>query len=93
MYIHYALVNCSLWNNEQPENTGRSLWPIFHGLVILLNICNTIRHIYFILLGIYLSNLDEWVTVILQMTSYYRQVSVTYIFHGWVILAYNSNTI
>ena len=44
---------------------------LFHGPVILLNISNTIRHIYIIhgLMG----------SVELQMTSYYRQVSMTYI--------------
>ena len=55
MYIHHALVNRSLWNkevyrslwnNEQPQTICRTLWPIFHSPVILLNISNTISHNY-----------------------------------------------
>ena len=49
MNLHHTSDIGSVWHNEWPHNTSRSIWPIYHGSVILLNISNPIWCIYIIL--------------------------------------------
>ena len=48
LYFGYWL-SMTLCHNEWPHNISRSVWPIFHGPVILLNISNTVWWIYIVL--------------------------------------------
>ena len=91
LYLEYYLLDkchtwdiTSMWPNEWPLTISRSLWPIFHGSVILPYILNTICWI----------NVTPGILVpcdpIIDVKIY---LLVWPIFHGSVILPYILNTI
>ena len=78
LYLEYYLLDkchtwdiSSMWPNEWPLTISRSLWPIFHGSVILPYILNTICWI----------NVTPGILVLVTrlLTSKYISVGVTYI--------------
>ena len=87
LVLHHALDISSIWQYKWSLNTSRSVWPIFHGPVILLNISNTIGWIY-IILGI-LVQYDTVGDIIILVA--FRLLWC--IFHGPVILLNISNTV
>ena len=113
LYLEYYLLdkchtwdNSSMWPNEWPLTISRSLWPIFHGSVILPYILNTICWIN-VTPGIlvpcdpmndhllYLGHCHTW-DISSLWPDYWRQnisLLVWPIFHGSVILPYILNTI
>ena len=92
LYLEYYLLDkchtwdiSSMWPNEWPLTISRSLWPIFHGSVILPYILNTYL----------LDKCHTW-DISSLWPDYWRQnvsLLVWPIFHGSVILPYILNTI
>ena len=69
-----------LWHSVWPQYECRSLWPIFHGPVILLYIWKTIWHMNIIL--------PDYEMVWPDNSPQYECMSLWPIFHGPVILPY-----
>ena len=89
--------NETVWPKLWPQNKYRSTWPIFHGLVILLNILKIIwwMNIVVIIMDLYVLKPVWWRNVVLGIMDqcdtkidFVKYVGQWPIFHGPLILPY-----
>ena len=80
MYKYDNLAYASVWFDPWPQNKNGSLWPIFHGPVILRYIFKT----YWCINMIPWNNESVWLDALPQN----KTVSLWPVFHGSVILPY-----
>ena len=85
IWTSYIQIMKWVWHNYSPQYQCKSLWPIFHGPVILLYISKIIWHMHIIL--------SDYEMVWHNLWPQYYSKSLWPIFHGPVILLYISKTI